>query len=33
MLPDQTKIVDTRMLADAWLDDVAFDTQRIGCIQ
>jgi hypothetical protein len=33
MLPDQTKIVDTRMLKDAWIDDVAFDTQRIGCIQ
>jgi hypothetical protein len=33
MLPDQTKIVDTRVLTDAWIDDVAFDTQRIGCIQ
>ena len=33
MLPDQNKIVDSRMLNDAWIDDVAFDTQRIGCIQ
>jgi hypothetical protein len=33
MLPDQNKIVDGRVLNDAWIDDVAFDTQRIGCIQ
>jgi hypothetical protein len=33
MLPDQNKIIDTRVLNDAWIDDVAFDTQRIGCIQ
>jgi hypothetical protein len=33
MLPDQTTIIDTRVLNDAWIDDVAFDTQRIGCIQ
>jgi hypothetical protein len=33
MLPDQNKIIDTRLLNDAWIDDVAFDTQRIGCIQ
>jgi hypothetical protein len=33
MLPDQNKIVDSRVLKDAWIDDVAFDTQRIGCIQ
>jgi hypothetical protein len=33
MLPDQKTIIDTRVLNDAWLDDVAFDTQRIGCIQ
>jgi hypothetical protein len=33
MLPDQQKIVDSRVLDDAWIDDVAFDTQRIGCIQ
>ena len=33
MLPDQNKIVDNRVLNDAWIDDVAFDTQRIGCIQ
>jgi hypothetical protein len=33
MLPDQTKLVDSRFLTDAWIDDVAFDTQRIGCIQ
>jgi hypothetical protein len=32
MLPDQTTLVDTRVLNDAWIDDVAFDTQRIGCI-
>ncbi|HVZ71469.1 MAG TPA: hypothetical protein VHJ20_03765 [Polyangia bacterium] len=24
---------DTRVLQDLWIDDVAFDTQRIGCIQ
>ena len=33
MLPDQKTIVDNRLLNDAWLDDVAFDKQRIGCIQ
>jgi hypothetical protein len=33
MLPDQQKIVDTRVLTDAWIDDIAFDTQRIGCIE
>jgi len=33
MLPDQQKIVDSRVLNDAWIDDVAFDTQRIGCIE
>jgi hypothetical protein len=33
MLPDQNKIVDNRVLNDAWIDDVAFDTKRIGCIQ
>jgi hypothetical protein len=33
MLPDQNKIIDKRVLNDAWIDDVAFDTQRIGCIQ
>jgi hypothetical protein len=33
MLPDQNKIIDNRQLNDAWIDDVAFDTQRIGCIQ
>lgn len=27
---DQT---DTRVLQDLWIDDIAFDTQRIGCIQ
>jgi hypothetical protein len=27
---DQT---DTRVLTDLWIDDVAFDTQRIGCIE
>jgi hypothetical protein len=27
---DQT---DTRVLTDLWIDDIAFDTQRIGCIQ
>jgi hypothetical protein len=27
---DQT---ETRVLTDAWIDDVAFDTQRIGCIE
>jgi hypothetical protein len=27
---DQT---DTRVLLDLWIDDIAFDTQRIGCIQ
>jgi hypothetical protein len=24
---------DTRVVTDLWIDDVAFDTQRIGCIQ
>jgi hypothetical protein len=24
---------DTRVLTDLWIDDVAFDTQRIGCIE
>jgi hypothetical protein len=33
MLPDQNKIVDNRVLSDAWIDDVAFDAQRIGCIE
>jgi hypothetical protein len=33
MLPDQQTIKDPRVLTDAWIDDVAFDTQRIGCIQ
>jgi hypothetical protein len=33
MLPDQNKIVDNRVLNDAWIDDVAFDTKRVGCIQ
>jgi hypothetical protein len=33
MLPDQSTIVDKRLLTDAWMDDIAFDTQRIGCIQ
>ncbi|HVZ71468.1 MAG TPA: hypothetical protein VHJ20_03760 [Polyangia bacterium] len=33
MLPDQTKMVDNRVLNDAWIDDVAFDTKRIGCIE
>ncbi len=33
MLPDQNKIIDNRVLNDAWIDDVAFDTKRIGCIQ
>jgi hypothetical protein len=37
MLPDQkagpNEIVDSRSVTDAWMDDVAFDTQRIGCIQ
>ena len=33
MLPDQKTIVDNRLLTDAWMDDIAFDTQRIGCIQ
>jgi hypothetical protein len=27
---DQT---ETRLLTDLWIDDIAFDTQRIGCIQ
>jgi hypothetical protein len=27
---DQT---ETRVLTDLWIDDIAFDTQRIGCIQ
>ena len=27
---DQT---ETRVLADTWIDDIAFDTQRIGCIE
>jgi hypothetical protein len=27
---DQT---DTRVLTDLWIDDIAFDTQRIGCIE
>jgi hypothetical protein len=33
MLPDQNMMVDNRVLTDAWIDDVAFDTKRIGCIQ
>jgi hypothetical protein len=36
MLPDQkagpNEIINTAFLKDAWIDDVAFDTQRIGCI-
>jgi hypothetical protein len=32
-LPDGMKPIDNRVLADAWIDDVAFDTQRIGCIE
>jgi hypothetical protein len=32
-LPDGMLPIDPRLLNDAWLDDVAFDTQRIGCIQ
>jgi hypothetical protein len=24
---------DARVLTDLWIDDVAFDTQRIGCIE
>jgi hypothetical protein len=33
MLPDQNKLVDNRQLADAWIDDVAFDRKRVGCIR
>jgi hypothetical protein len=33
MLPDQNTIIDKRLLNDAWIDDIAFDTQRIGCIE
>ncbi len=32
-LPDGMLPIDNRVLADAWIDDVAFDTQRIGCIE
>jgi hypothetical protein len=32
MLPDQTEIKDDRMLTDMAIDDVAFNTTRIGCI-
>ncbi|HTA21753.1 MAG TPA: hypothetical protein VK989_20810, partial [Polyangia bacterium] len=32
-LPDQNKMPDSRVLDDAWIDDVAFDTKRIGCIE
>jgi len=32
MLPDQTVIKDDRVLTDMTIDDVAFNTTRIGCI-
>ena len=32
-LPDGMLPIDNRVLADTWIDDVAFDTQRIGCIE
>lgn len=32
MLPDQTVIKDDRVLTDMAIDDVAFNTTRIGCI-
>jgi len=32
MLPDQTEIKDDRVLTDMAIDDIAFNTTRIGCI-
>jgi hypothetical protein len=32
MLPDQNEIEDDRVLTDMAIDDIAFDTERIGCI-
>jgi hypothetical protein len=32
MLPDQNEIKDPRVLTDMAIDDIAFDTERIGCI-
>jgi hypothetical protein len=32
MLPDQNEIKDARVLTDMAIDDIAFDTDRIGCI-
>jgi hypothetical protein len=32
-MPDGQGPTDPRFLTDAWIDDIAFDTKRIGCIQ
>jgi hypothetical protein len=32
-MPDGKLPIDPRVLSDAWIDDIAFDTKRIGCIQ
>jgi hypothetical protein len=31
-MPDGKGPTDTRVLSDMWIDDIAFDTKRIGCI-
>jgi hypothetical protein len=31
-MPDGLGPPDDRVLTDMWIDDIAFDTQRIGCI-
>jgi len=31
-MPDGKGPTDTRVLANMWIDDIAFDTKRIGCI-
>ncbi|HEV3194010.1 MAG TPA: hypothetical protein VGY54_26070, partial [Polyangiaceae bacterium] len=32
-MPDGKGPIDTRVLTNMWIDDIALDTQRIGCIQ
>jgi len=32
-MPDGKGPIDTRVLTDMWIDDIAFDIKRIGCIQ
>ena len=32
-MPDGKGPTDTRVLSDMWIDDIAFDTKRIGCIE